>query len=119
MAGVAAMLSRTMATVRALSRASLIAVLLLPGLGLRAQAQNMAAFAALAQRCRSSGAASTCRAALEQSHRLRNWAEARKLWRCYSALLGAEAEMIAASRPPGRHQRDAPAFLEMRRACGR
>ena len=111
--------SSFMVTVRALRRAPLLIVLLVLLAPMRAQAQDMAAFVDLAQRCRSSGSAQSCRAALEQSHRLRNWAEARKLWRCYSALLGAEAEMIAASRFPRQPLDGAPAVLEMRSLCGR
>lgn len=84
-----------------------------------AQAQNMAAFVLEAQRCRASGGSQVCRAALEQSHKLRNWAEARRLWRCYTALLGAEAEMIAASRTPGQGDDPAPLLRDMRQACGR
>jgi hypothetical protein len=106
-----------MLDLRALRSAPLLVLLLWPLAPLRAEAQNMAAFVALAQRCRASGDDQTCRAALEQSHKLRTWAEARRLWRCYTGLLGAEAEMIAASRSP-RHRSDAtPALLEMRSIC--
>ena len=113
------MLSSFMVTVRVLRPAPLLVVLLFLLAPLRAQAQTMAAFTDLAQRCRSSGSAQSCRAALEQSHRLRNWAESRRLWRCYSALLAAEAEMIAASRAPRQHSDGASALLEMRSLCGR
>jgi hypothetical protein len=104
---------------RALRSVPLLALLLWLLAPLRAEAQNMAAFVALAQRCRDSGEAQTCRAALEQSHRLRNWAEARKRWRCYTALLGAEAEMITASRPPRSGLDATSALLEMSRICAR
>jgi hypothetical protein len=107
-----------MANPRAFRSVPLLALLWLLA-PLRAEAQNMAAFVALAQRCRDSGEDQTCRAALEQSHRLRNWAEAHKRWRCYTALLGAEAEMIAASRPPRSGPDATTVLLEMRSICAR
>ena len=72
-----------------------IALALLLPLG--AAAQDLSAFTLQAQRCGTHGSAPLCRAALEQSHRLKSWAEGRKLWRCYTAVLGAEAVMIAAA----------------------
>jgi hypothetical protein len=88
-------------------------------LGSAASAQDVSAFTQHAQRCRDSGGAAVCRAALEQSHRLKNWAEARKLWRCYTAVLGAEAEMIAASLPAAQQLEETSALQEMRATCGR
>ena len=82
-----------------------------------ASAQDASAFVAQAQRCRTTKAPGACRLALEQSQRLKDWAEGRKLWRCYTAVLGAEAEMIAASLPGGLPQRNSAA-QEMGTACG-
>ncbi len=79
------------------SKPVVIALVLLLPLPLGAAAQDLSAFTLQAQRCGTSGAAPFCKAALEQSHRLKSWAEGRKLWRCYTALLGAEAVMIAAA----------------------
>ncbi len=84
-----------------------------------ASAQDVSAFAQHAQRCREGGGAAACRSAMEQSHRLKNWAEARKLWRCYTAVLGAEAEMIAASLPTAPQAEGTSAWQEMRAMCGR
>ena len=80
-------------------------------------AQDMAAYGHLAQRCGDSGSPASCRAALEQSHRLKNWAEARKRWRCYTAVLAAEAEMIAATLPINRERPSSDALQEMRLVC--
>ncbi|MBD1193443.1 hypothetical protein [Vulcanococcus sp. Clear-D1] len=80
-------------------------------------AQDMAAYGHLAQRCGDSGSPAACRAALEQSHRLKNWAEARKRWRCYTAVLAAEAEMIAATLPINRERPSSDALQEMRLVC--
>jgi hypothetical protein len=82
-------------------------------------AQDMAAYGHLAQRCGDSGSPASCRAALEQSHRLKNWAEARKRWRCYTAVLGAEAEMIAAAQPSRTLGPSLSALHEMQSACSR
>jgi hypothetical protein len=84
-----------------------------------ASAQDVSAFAQHAQRCRDGGSAAACRNAMEQSHRLKNWAEARKLWRCYTAVLGAEAEMLAASLPAAPQAEGTSAWQEMRATCGR
>jgi hypothetical protein len=84
-----------------------------------ASAQDVSAFAQHAQRCRDGGSAAACRNAMEQSHRLKNWAEARKLWRCYTAVLGAEAEMLAASLPAAPQVEGTSAWQEMRATCGR
>lgn len=91
-----------------------LAVLLL---GSPAAAQDRAAFAQQAQRCSELGGEALCRAALDQSHRLKNWAEARKLWRCYSAVLAAEAEMIAASFASGQSVAVATVWQEMATSC--
>jgi hypothetical protein len=88
-------------------------------LGSAASAQDVSAFAQHAQRCREGGGAAACRSAMEQSHRLKNWAEGRKLWRCYTAVLGAEAEMIAASLPTAPQAEGTSAWQEMRTTCGR
>jgi hypothetical protein len=77
----------------------IVLTLLLP-MPLRAAAQDLSVFSLQAQRCGTSGSAPLCRSALEQSHKLKSWAEGRKLWRCYTALLGAEAVMIAAAFKP-------------------
>jgi hypothetical protein len=77
----------------------------------------MAAYGHLAQRCGDSGSPAPCRAALEQSHRLKNWAEARKRWRCYTAVLAAEAEMIAATLPINRERLSSDVLQEMRLVC--
>ncbi|MBV2351014.1 hypothetical protein KUL97_04740 [Synechococcus sp. HK05] len=82
-------------------------------------AQHMAAYGQLAQQCRDSGSPASCRAALEHSHRLKNWAEASKRWRCYTAVLGAEAEMIAATLTADHQKDSSDALLEMRQVCGR
>jgi hypothetical protein len=79
----------------------------------------MAPYGQLAQQCRDSGSPSSCRAALEHSHRLKNWAEANKRWRCYTALLGAEAEMIAAALPSRTLEPSQSALQEMQSACSR
>ena len=84
-----------------------------------AAAQHMAPYGQLAQQCRDSGSPSSCRAALEHSHRLKNWAEANKRWRCYTALLGAEAEMIAAALPSRTLEPSQSALQEMQSACSR
>ena len=88
-------------------------------LGSAASAQDLSGFAQQAERCRDTGGAAACRAALDQSHRLKNWAEASKLWRCYTAVLGAEAEMIAASLPTAPQAEGTSAWQEMRAMCGR
>ena len=80
-------------------------------------AQELSSFALQAQRCRASGRAGDCRTALEHSQRLKTWSESRKLWRCYTAVLGAEAEMIAASLAMASDQRNS-ALQEMSTACG-
>ncbi len=79
----------------------------------------MAAYGQLAQQCRDSGSPASCRAALEHSHRLKNWAEASKRWRCYTAVLGAEAEMIAAALPSRTLEPPQSALQEMQSACSR
>jgi hypothetical protein len=84
-----------------------------------ASAQDVSAFTQHAESCRDGGGAAACRSAMEQSHRLKNWAEARKLWRCYTAVLGAEAEMIAASLPTAPQAEGTSAWQEMRTTCGR
>ncbi|MBM5785141.1 MAG: hypothetical protein FJ076_09995 [Cyanobacteria bacterium K_DeepCast_35m_m1_288] len=84
-----------------------------------ASAHDVSAFAQHAQRCREGGGGAACRSAMEQSHRLKNWAEGRKLWRCYTSVLGAEAEMIAASLPTAPQAEGASAWQEMRAMCGR
>lgn len=94
-------------------------VLLVVLLGSAASAQDVSALVQHAAQCRERGGAAVCRAALEQSHRLKNWAEARKLWRCYTAVLGAEAEMIAASLPTAPQAEGTSAWQEMRAMCGR
>ena len=88
-------------------------------LGSAASAQDVAAFTQQAQRCRDTGGLAMCRAALEQSHKLKKWAEARKLWRCYSSVLGAEAEMIAARYPSNEQPDASAAWQEMRTTCAR
>ena len=99
-----------------LMRLLLFAALLL---GSAAAAQDLSAFTQQAQRCSASGSAPACRAALEQSHTLKNWAESRKLWRCYTAVLAAEAAMIAASFPDAQQPEGSGAWQEMRAMCGR
>lgn len=84
-----------------------------------AAAQHMAAYGQLAQQCRDSGSPASCRAALEHSHRLKNWAEASKRWRCYTAVLGAEAEMVAATLTAKPQTPSLDALQEMRQVCGR
>lgn len=108
-----------MATARACLPVPLLALAVWIAPVLPVRAQNMAAFVQQAQRCSASGGAQVCRGALEQSHRLKNWAEARKLWRCYTALLGAEAEMIVASRVSGAPPQAGAPMLELRQLCGR
>ena len=71
------------------------------------------------RRCAETGAAALCRLALEQSHGLKNWAEQRKLWRCYTALLGAEAVMLSAALSPGAAPGLEAAEREVNQACGR
>ena len=88
-------------------------------LGSAASAQDLSGFAQQVERCRDTGGAAACRAALDQSHRLKNWAEASKLWRCYTAVLGAEAEMIAASSTSRQPQTATEAWQEMRSTCAR
>jgi hypothetical protein len=88
-------------------------------LGSAAAAQDFSAFAQQAQRCSASGSSTACRAALERSHTLKNWAEARKLWRCYTAVLAAEAAMLAASFPDAQQLEASGAWQEMRAMCGR
>jgi hypothetical protein len=97
-------------------RPLLVLPLLWPAVG---AAQDMAAYGQLAQRCRDSGSPASCRAALEHSHRLKNWAEARKSWRCYTAVLGAEAEMVAATLTAEPQPPSLDALQEMRQLCGR
>jgi hypothetical protein len=96
-----------------------IALALLVPLPLRAAAQDFSAFTLQAQRCGTSGSAPLCRAALEQSHRLKSWAEGRKLWRCYTALLGAEAVMIAAAFQPSTQSEPIAGLREVSTICGR
>ena len=97
-------------------RPLLLLSLLWPGAGV---AQDMPAYDLLAQRCGDSGSPASCRAALEHSHRLKNWAEASKRWRCYTAVLGAEAEMIAAALPSRTLEPSQSALQEMQSACSR
>lgn len=94
-------------------------MLFVPLLLAQAAAQDLSAYAQLAQRCRETGAAAHCRVALEQSHRLKTWAEGRKLWSCYTAVLGAEAEMIAASLSSSGSGATNSPLQEMRAACSR
>ncbi|MEY3545360.1 MAG: hypothetical protein RLZZ247_1517 [Cyanobacteriota bacterium] len=73
--------------------AALLTLLALPQ---PAQAQGLSALRAQAQRClQGAQAASSCKPFLETSHRLKNRAEASKSWRCYTALLGYEAQVMA------------------------
>jgi len=97
-----------------LLRPLLIAGLIWPA---AAGAQDFSVYTLQAERCRSSPVLASCRAALEQSHLLKNWAEGRKRWRCYTAVLGAEAEMIAAMLRPETAAPALDAHQEMLRAC--
>jgi hypothetical protein len=89
-----------------------------------AAAQSWGAFDAQSSRCMRGGSRADCRMALEQSHALKNWAEQRKLWRCYTALLAAEAGMIASAlNAPAAVDATQPVDVEVRRdlqvSCGR
>jgi hypothetical protein len=46
-------------------------------------------------------AAASCKPFLDTSTRLKNQAEAAKSWRCYTALLGYEAQVMASRTWPG------------------
>ena len=94
-------------------------LILLALLPLAASGQPWQAFAAQSSRCRQSGAAQDCRLALQQSHALKAWAENHNLLACYTAILGAEAEMLAASLTPGAGSLSSEASQDMNRACGR
>jgi len=100
------------------SKRVVITLALLLPMPLRATAQDLSAFSLQAQRCGTSGSAPLCRAALEQSHRLKSWAEGRKLWRCYTALLGAEAVMIAAAFNPASQTKPIDPLRELSALCG-
>jgi len=68
---------------------------------LPAKAQGLSALLVQAQRClHGAQAASGCKPFLDASHRLKNRAEASKSWRCYTALLGYEAQVIASRDLP-------------------
>jgi hypothetical protein len=73
-----------------------------------AQAQDWAGFEAQSLQCSQTRTASACRAALDRAHLLKSWAEKRQLLRCYTALLGAEAQMIAGN---------IQTFAELRQVC--
>jgi len=79
---------------------------------------GVAEFVTLSTRCAQRGAAHDCRSALDQSHQLKNWAEGIKLWRCYTAVLGAESRMIADSFHPGLQSTLPESHLELRQLCG-
>lgn len=74
------------------------------------QAQDWAGFEAQSLLCSQTRSAAACRVALDRSHLLKRWAEQRELLRCYTALLGAEARMIAGS---------AQDFAELQQLCNR
>ncbi|MBM5806502.1 MAG: hypothetical protein FJ056_02205 [Cyanobacteria bacterium M_surface_10_m2_179] len=84
-----------------------------------ADAQAWSALEAQRQRCAETGSAAVCRAALEQSHVLKRWADNAKLWRCTTALLGAEAVMLSSSFNPGTGTTLEGSNREVRQACGR
>ena len=68
------------------------------GLPLAARGQGLAPLRAQGLRCvQGADLATSCKPFLETAHRLKNRAEAAKRWRCYSALLGYEAQVIAAA----------------------
>ena len=67
------------------------------GLPLAARGQGLDPLRALGLRCvQGAHVAASCKPFLDTTYRLKNRAEAAKRWRCYSALLGYEAQVIAA-----------------------
>lgn len=79
---------------------------------------GVAEFITFSIRCAQRGAAHDCRSALDQSHQLKNWAEGLKLWRCYTAVLGAESRMISDSFHPELQPTLPESHLELRQSCG-
>ncbi|MFM8544423.1 MAG: hypothetical protein ACKOAP_05475 [Vulcanococcus sp.] len=77
---------------------TLLLALAVLGLPLAARGQGLDPLRAQGLRCVQGGnVATSCKPFLETAHRLKNRAEAAKRWRCYSALLGYEAQVIAAA----------------------
>jgi len=77
-------------------RAPLLLAALL-GLPLPSRAQGLAPLRVHGLRCvQGAHAPASCKPFLDTTYRLKNRAEAAKRWRCYSALLGYEAQVIAA-----------------------
>jgi len=80
---------------RALRAGWLAVVLLIAPLAAAAADLDLTDLRRRSQACLDGGDRIRCSAALQESHRLKTAAEARRLLRCYTALLGVEALLIA------------------------
>lgn len=93
-------------------------------LSLPARAQQLVGLRAQGLRCLQSVEGVGCKAFLQTSHRLKNQAESAKQLRCYTALLGYEAQVLAARSAGGSDAGAAalaldPGFTELQAECER
>ena len=94
-----------------------MALLVLPS-PLRAAGLDLSGLRWRTQACLEAGDRQRCSLALQESHQLKNAAEARHLLRCYTALLAVEALLIADRlRPEPQRQALATGFAEASQVC--
>ena len=98
--------------------AALVAALLLLPSPLLAAGLDLSGLRWRSQACLETGDRQPCSLALQESHRLKDAAEARHLLRCYTALLAVEALLIADRlRPEPQRQALASGFAEAGQVC--
>ena len=107
-----------------MSPKGLALVTIMLALSLPARAQQLAGLRAQGLRCLQSVDGVGCKAFLQTSHRLKNQAESAKQLRCYTALLGYEAQVLAARSAGGSDAGVAalaldPGFTELQAECER
>lgn len=86
-------------------------------LPLAARAQTLPGLRMQGLRCLQNTAPSACKPFLETSYRLKKQAEAAKQLRCYTALLGFEAQVIAARGAGAAEPSLEPGFSELTAEC--
>lgn len=95
-----------------------LALSLLFGLGPQAvAAQDLGGLRRQAEVCLATPLGPSCQALLDASHQLKQAAEKREQWRCYTALLAVEAVLITNSFAGGSPMDLDPAFAEARQSC--
>ena len=101
-----------------------LVLFLLLALPLPARAQQLGGLRAQGLRCLQSADGSGCKPFLQISHRLKTQAESANQLRCYTALLGYEAQVLAARSAGGSDAGAAslaldPGFTELQAECER